>query len=188
MPYKQHKIPISKEDKAFFQNFYEKNRGFLFYMANQYAESPSDCEDIVQDAVVRLMCNVESIKELNNYKAAKYIALTIRSAHLDLLKRRHSSQEISLEESVLESLLEKEDCFTDTSVDLRMELIHLKQSLSPKEWMLLEGKYLLGYDQDELSQLIGISPDSIRMTLSRVRAKARRILLSDTGKEGGSNG
>ena len=183
MPGKQPKVPISPEDKLFFQEFYEEHKNFLFYIANQYTTSSADCEDVVQDAIVRLMGNISSIRQLNNNKAAKYIALTVRSTYLDLLKRRHKDREISLEESVIEALLEKESAISDTSADLRMELIHLKESLSPKEWLLLEGKYILGYDQEELSRLIGISPDSVRMTLSRVRAKARSILLSDSGRE-----
>lgn len=188
MAVKQPKIPISPEDKGFFQKFYEENKNFLFYIANHYTSSPADCEDVVQDAIIRLMGNIPSIRELNKNKAAKYIALTVRSAYLDLLKRRHKDREISLEESVIDALLEKESAFADTSTDLRMELIHLKESLSPKEWLLLEGKYILGYDQEELARLIGVSPDSVRMTLSRARAKARSILLSDSGKEDGNHG
>lgn len=188
MAVKQPKIPISPEDKGFFQKFYEENKNFLFYIANQYASSPADCEDVVQDAIIRLMGNIPSIRELNKNKTAKYIALTVRSAYLDLLKRRHKDREISLEESVIDALLEKESAFADASADLRMELIHLKESLSPKEWLLLEGKYILGYDQEELARLIGVSPDSVRMTLSRARAKARGILLPDSGKEDGNHG
>lgn len=179
----QSNIPISPEDKHFFQGFYEEHKNFLFYIANQYTSSPADCEDVVQDAVIRLMGNISSIRELNHYKAVKYIALTVRSTYLDLLKRRHRDREIPLEESVIEALLEQESSFADTSSDLRIELIHLKESLSPREWVLLEGKYILGYDQEELARLIGVSPDSVRMTLSRVRAKARSILLTDSGKE-----
>lgn len=181
------KIPISPEDKQFFQQFYEENKGLLFYIANKYAASTSDCEDLVQDAVLRLMCNLSSLRGLNRYKAAKYIALTVRSAYLDLMKRRHSRQEISMDEIILEGLLEQDPLLTDQASDLRMELIHLKQSLSPKDWMLLEGKYILGYDQEELGRLLGISSDSVRMTLSRARARARSILLSDREKEGCRN-
>lgn len=183
MPSRQSKFPISPEDKAFFQTFYENNSNFLFYIANQYTDTPSDCEDVVQDAVIRLMGNIPILRELNKYKAAKYIALTVRSAYLDLQKKRYHKQEIPLEEAILDALLEKETPLAGSSSDLRLELVLLKESLSPKEWILLEGKYILGYDQEELSALIGVSPDSVRMILSRVRAKARSILLSDAGKE-----
>lgn len=188
MPCRQPKFPISPEDKEFFQSLYEEYKGFLYYIANQYASADADCEDIVQDAVVRLMCNAGSLRNLNKYKTAKYIALTVRSAYLDLLKRRNHCPEISLEETVMDALLEKEAGLTDPAADLRIELLNLKQSLTPKEWMLLEGKYILGYNQEELSRMIGVSPDSVRMTLSRVRAKARAILLSDTEKEGDIHG
>lgn len=188
VPSQQKKIPFSQEDKLFFQTFYEDNKNFLFYLASQYTDTPSDCEDVVQDAVIRLMGNIASIRELNRYKTAKYIALTVRSAYLDLQKKRYNQQEIPLEEAILATLLEKEVLYAGNLSDLRLELVLLKESLSPKEWMLLEGKYILGYNQEELSALIGVSPDSVRMSLSRVRAKARSILLSDTGKEDGFHG
>ena len=101
MPSKQQKIPISAEDKVFFQNFYEEYKSFLYYIANKYAQTPADCEDIVQDAAIRLMCNLSSIRDLNKFKTAKYVALTVRSAWLDLIKKRHDSQEIPLNEALL---------------------------------------------------------------------------------------
>lgn len=188
MPPKQQKIPMTPEEKSFFHRFYEEHKGFLFYIANQYATSSADCEDIVQDAVLRLMGNLSSIRDLNRYKAAKYVALTVRSSYLDLLKKHHTGQEIPLDETVLEAVLEQDPLSGRDPMDSQLEIIHLKQSLTPREWMILEGKYLLGYDQDELAGMIGVSPDSVRMTLSRVRAKARNILLSDQGKERETHG
>lgn len=185
---KRPKIPISAEDKAFFQEFYEENKGLLFYTAGKYAAVQADCEDIVQDALLRLMCNVKTLRELNRFQSAKYISLTVRSASLDLMKHRDTSQEVPMDETRLESMLEQDPLLCADPTDIRMELIHLKQSLSKKDWMILEGKYILGYDQEELSRIIGVSPNSIRMTLSRARAKARSILLSDSEQEEKGNG
>ncbi|MBQ7129753.1 MAG: sigma-70 family RNA polymerase sigma factor [Oscillospiraceae bacterium] len=182
------KIPISSADKQFFQGFYEDYKGFLFFIANKYAKNPADCEDIVQDSVLRLMCNIASLRELNKNQSAKYIALTVRSAWLDLQKRRYADLEISMDHAVLEALCEQDPLLQQQPSDLQMDLIHLKQSLSPKDWMVLEGKYILGYDQEELAEILGISADSVRMTLSRARARARSLLLSDAEKEGQSNG
>lgn len=188
MPPKQDKIPMSQDDKQFFQEFYQEYKGFLYYIANKYARTQSDCEDIVQDAVLRLMCNLSSIRDLNKYKAAKYIALTVKSAWLDLMKKRRDNLEVPLDEELLESILEQDPLSSRDPSDLKLEVIHLKQSLSQKDWLILEGKYLLGYDQEELSKLVGVSPDSVRMTLCRARSKARSILLSDEGKDGERNG
>ena len=69
-----------------------------------------------------------------------------------------------------------------------MEVYQLKQTLSERDWLVLEGKYILGYSQDELSELIGVSSDSIRMILHRARKNARDILLTDTAEGGAKNG
>lgn len=182
MPTRRQIQPLNAEDKAFFQGFYEEYKGFLFYIAKQYAPTMSDCEDIVQDSILRLMGNVASLRKLNSGTTAKYIALTVRTAYLDAEKRKSKNQEIPTEDSVLETLLEQDPIAGREPSGT--ELQDLKQSLSPRDWLVLEGKYILGYSQEELGQLIDVSPDSIRMILHRARTKARNILLSENG--GGS--
>lgn len=190
MPRKKHIAPLTLEDKSFFQRFYEEYKGFLFYMAKQYTASPSECEDLVQDTLVRLLANLEKLKPLSRNKTAKYIALTVRSAFLDREKRLQGNLEITLEDSLLEALQELEypAAAREANSHLRMELAELKQSLSARDWLVLEGKYILGYTQEELASLIGVTPDSIRMILCRARAKARKILLTDEANGGGHNG
>ena len=103
--------PLSKEDKVFFQQFYEQYKNFLFYIARQYAPEPSDCEDIVQDSLLRLMANVSSLKKLNSGASAKYIALTVRTAYLDAEKRKCKKQEIPTEDGILQQLLERDPLY-----------------------------------------------------------------------------
>ena len=57
-----------------------------------------------------------------------------------------------------------------------MEIERLKKELPDRDWILLEGKYVLGLSQEELSGLAGVSVDSVRMLLHRARVKAREIL------------
>ena len=186
MPPKKHIPPLSSENRAFFQQFYEEYKGFLYSLAKHYSSSPADCEDIVQDSILRLLGNVSSIRSLNQGKKAKYIALTVKSAFLDLERRKQVVQEIPTEDSVLEALLEKHAGWDDSLFQL--ELQELKHSLSARDWFVLEGKYILGYSQEELSEFMDVSPDSIRMILHRARKKARSILLKDDEKGGSSNG
>lgn len=182
LPHKRQSRPLSADDKAFFQSFYEEYKGFLFYIANQYAAVPEDREDIVQDAILRLISNISSLKDLSSGAAAKYIALTVRAAYLDAEKRKSNTQEIPTEDHILEQLLDQDPLSgRDPS---GTQLRELKQNLSARDWMVLEGKYIQGYTQEELGQLIGVSPDSIRMILHRARTKAKKLLLKEHGGEG----
>ena len=125
------------------------------------------------------MTNVSSLKGLSSGAAAKYIALTVRTAYLDWAKRKSRQQEIPTDHLVLEQLLEQDSLSAGSPA--AGELQALKDSLSSRDWLVLEGKYILGYSQEELGNLIGVTPDSIRMILHRARIKARNILLHDKG-------
>lgn len=181
--------PLSAAETKFFHNFYETYKGFIFYVANGYTTSPADCEDVVQDSVIRLMCNVKVLMELNHPKTVKYIALTVKSAFLDHQKKVLSAKEADLDEEKLAALLERTSIHTDAELEqTKLEVYQLKQTLSERDWLVLEGKYIMGYSQDELSELIGVSSDSIRMILHRAKKNARDILLAETANGGDKNG
>lgn len=173
--------PIAANDSAFFQEFYQDYKNFMFYIARKYAPSQADCEDIVQEAIIRLLNNISTLKKLNHSKTAKYIILTIRAAFLDIERRKHGDKAIFLNDETLETLIKADLLITDSMPDLsaRLEVERLKKELPARDWLVLEGKYCLGYTQEELGQMIGVAPDSIRMILCRAKEKARKILQQD---------
>lgn len=171
-------VPISSSDKIFFEQFYNSNKRFLFYTAKKYTHSHSECEDIVQETIVRLLNNISTLRELSGSKIHKYIVLTVRAAFLDLEKRKHGDLAIFLDDETLEALINAE--LTSPAhmpnIAAKMEVERLKEKLPSRDWIVLEGKYILGYSQDELGRLIGVAPDSIRMILCRSKERARKIL------------
>ncbi|MBO4938821.1 MAG: sigma-70 family RNA polymerase sigma factor [Oscillospiraceae bacterium] len=188
MRYRKKQDPISSEDNVFFHEFYENHKNFLFYIARRYASTQTDCEDIVQDSILRLMANIPTLKQLDRSKAAKYLALTVRTAYLDIEKRKHGEDAVYLDDASIEALL-KAECVNDdgiSGISARMEVARLRQSLSARDWLVLEGKYILGLSQEEIGAQIGVSPNSVRMILSRARDNARKI-LSDEEQIGGGN-
>jgi len=187
MPLRKRTYPVSSTDRVFFQKFYESHKGFFFYIARQYAATQSDCEDLVQESLVRLMNNIPTLMTLTPNKTAKYIALTVKTAYLDLEKRRYHANEIATEDTLLSHLLEQ-DILSYDSEAISTAVLSLKESLPARDWMVLEGKYIIGYGQDELAELVGVSPDSLRMILSRARKKAKAILLSCDANGGDCNG
>ena len=68
---------------------------------------------------------------------------------------------------------------TETELLMRMAVKSLKKSLPEKEWLVLEGKVLLGYTHEELGAMLGMDPVNVRATLSRVKRKARQILRQE---------
>ena len=179
-------VPISLDDRLFFEEFYHEHKRFMYYTAKKYARSNMECEDIVQDSIIRLLKNISVLKDLTGFKIQKYIVLTIKPSFIDMERKRHQEESINLDDEALETLFKADLISAPEIPDIepRMEVEKLKSELSFREWILLEGKYILGYTQEELGYLIGVAPDSIRMLLSRARSKARTI-LNYSRKRGG---
>lgn len=135
---------------------------------------------------MRLLKNVSALKEINECKTPKYIALTVRAVYIDLEKKKHSDKSVSLDEFLLDSFygggIQVENDLE--AIDRKTKVVKLKKELSARDWCVLEGKYILGYTDAELAKQLDVAPDSIRMILTRAKGNARAILMSCEGRGG----
>lgn len=177
---------MKPEDKLFFHEFYEENKRFMYYIVRKFTAVEADCEDLLQDATLRLMHNIPTLRQLNRYKTAKYIFLTVKSAYLDSEKIRQKDTLLFLDDEELEKAMAKQmpTLGNDPAVAARIAVSRLKAELPPRDWIILEGKYLLGLSQEEISSMIGVAPNSVRMLLHRAREKAKEILNEEHCKGG----
>lgn len=182
-------LPLEKDDHAFFQQFYEDNKGFIYYIAKKYTNNAADCEDLVQETIVRLIKNISSIRVLDRCKIAKYIVLTVRAVYLDGERRKNKEKLIFMDDESLEALMAEQLSVygRDEQISAGQAVKELRAALSDRDWMLLEGKYILGLSQEELAEKIGVAPDSVRMVLHRARTKAKAILNVNAVKGGEIN-
>lgn len=159
-------------------------------MAQKYATDPNDCEDVVQDAVIRLLNHINTLRELDRSRTCKYVALTVRSTFLDHERKKRAAQLFPVEEQLLQTLLNAEEsaCRANDALSARMEILALKQSLPSRDWVVLEGRYILGYSYEELAEQLGLTQENIRMIVSRAKEKARRLLLDKSGNGGDAHG
>ena len=67
---------------------YEQYKNYMYSLACKYASEHQDCDDIVQDAVMRLIHNSDTLGRMDEGQVVAYINLTVRSAALDLLDHK----------------------------------------------------------------------------------------------------
>ena len=65
------------------------------------------------------------------------------------------------------------------ALDRRRALERVWPKLTDLDQMLLSGKYLLGYSDQELAELAGCKKDSVRMLLTRARRRAAALLMEE---------
>jgi len=128
---------------------------------------------------ILLFSQVATIRAMKRQVLAAYIISTVRNTSINRLKaieyeREHvvEDSDIELESISTEDLLER---FIQLSEDLKaLSLIWTK--LSREDQSLLEGKYILGYNNKELAEMFHCQHSSIRMKLTRARRNAFALL------------
>ena len=132
----------------------------------------------MQESLLKLMSRIELLRTLEEPVLTSYVVTTVRNTAINILRRqKRDAQNItSFTESVEESIIEP-DSIIDIIMDreAKRSLREAIDELEPNERLLLEGKYFLGYDDRQLSELLSCAPGSIRMKLTRVR---RKVLYS----------
>lgn len=168
------------KDQKFIQTLYRDYQRLMYYIVRKYTSSPTECEDIVQECLEKLITKEELLKGLRDSALASYISVTARNTAISFLKRRSSERELVISLSDVD-----ENTVADKSSLPEWEILHQEElqqfrivwdQLDQETRMILEGKYILGYDDGELGQLLHCQSDSVRMKLTRARRKAKALL------------
>lgn len=176
-------LTLLREERAFFQEFYDNHIKLLYYAASRCTQDQELIRDIVQDALVRLMGNAGTLRRMNAPKTAAYLRATVKSVYIDHCRRR-SSTELPLEAGELEALGARTEPMDYAA---KWDTQTLRSKLSPRDWYLLEARYIEGASDKEIAGNLGCSPDSVRSLLTRARKQAKTI-LGDREERGNHHG
>lgn len=146
----------------------------LYRMAFRLMNNREEAEDIVQEVYVKLwgMRN-----ELNKYNSIEALSIRItRNLCLDQLRRRKVNQNALKEEKL------KEESYSITPAeDLEkkeeIELIHtLIAALPEPQRSLVYLRHLEGKEYEEISEMVNMNVNAIRVSISRARKQMREML------------
>lgn len=155
-------------DREYMLWLYERYVSYLFFAAGKFTDSQPDREDLVHDALLRLMKNVPVLRNLEPNALAGYLYLTVKSVWLDRNNREFPQAEDVLDALASHEMEEKSLAQWDTE--------KLRQKLPRREWFLLQTKYIVGCTDTEIGGILGCSAASVRMMLTRARRHAKAIL------------
>lgn len=108
-------IPKSADDSTYVQMFYKAYHKLLYREARKYLNSTEDIDDIVQDSVVKLIENLDTIRSLSPKRQVSYAVTVTRNLAINLLIRQ--------KRITLESLDELEPYVKDSN-DLEAQVGH----------------------------------------------------------------
>lgn len=162
------------------EEIYFRYKRLMFATAGKFTANMANQEDIVQDALVRLIKILTAGGTPPHRVSAGYIVCIVRSVSIDFLRRqqRESERHADIEDEHLAALTKTDGNPEDLLLpsDSAQRLRGLWPQLPPEDRLLLEGKYILELTDRDLADMLKCKPDSIRMKLTRARRRAIRLL------------
>ena len=167
----------SPEDRDLMTEFYTKYCDLLHQEAWKHLSIKEDVEDIVYEALAKIIDKMETFRVLVPAQRIQYALTTVRNLSYILAKRNSHFTFVSYDES-FESFA-REQATPEISAEKKAALDQMRsiwKSLDIDDRMLLEQKYILHWKDAELAEQLGIQPASVRMRLTRTKRKLMKEL------------
>ena len=154
-------------DSAAFARLYSLVYKDLYHIALYSLRSSHDACDVVSDTVLDAFTTIGKLKD---EKAFRGWIMKILSAKIKQKQREYFNDTAELNEDIL------------PEKDFGYENIELKEAvekLDPQSRLILSMSALEGYTGDEIAQICGMNPATVRSRLSRIKERLR-LELSGT--------
>jgi len=172
--------PLGPADRRFMAKLYERYADYIYSATGKYTKNKAVREDIAQEAVERLINNCASLRDLPDRALTAYIAFTVKSAALDQLGDKHNEAE-PLDphpEPPVEALSPEEELIRREEIDRCSACLReIWPQLTPREQILLEGRYIWDLGDKELSEILHCKAGSVRMLRTRARRRALKLIM-----------
>ena len=178
------KMEASTADPAI-ESLFQEHGARVFRAAYRVTGSAADAEDVVQTVFLRLLKRSEPV-DLGE-TAGSYLHRAAVNASLDLLRGRRRSKAVPLEDQSAERP-ELQDSGEGPEVrvegrEIRGQFREALTKLNPRAAEVFVLRYVEGYGNTEIAEILDTSRSSIGVTLHRSRARLKDELGALLGAE-----
>lgn len=166
----------NEDDREFMSRLYLDYRKRMFAQILRYVSDRSAAEDVLHDAVVKLIGKTALLRTLDEKRLVSYVTETAKNAAKDFLRRQTPS--VPLTEEEMNAL---PDCgeLPEERVLRSLRVDELRQAwgrLSESAQDILKRKYMLMLSDEEIAAGYGIRREAVRMRLTRARREVYALL------------
>lgn len=164
-------------DREFLESLYNTYNRLMLSEIRKIVKESCDAEDILHTVIIKLINRVALLRTLSRNKLVNYIIVASRNTTLNHLRAqaRRSSESIdNLPDDFDSEGFDPVDkvTYAETLENFREAYLRLDE----KNRTLLDMKYTLEKNDDEIAAALGIKTDSVRMALTRARGKAKALI------------
>ena len=165
----------SDEDRSKFELIYETYHRLMFFLAKQILPDDRDAEDAVQEAFIRIIKNLDRISDPKCPKTKHFIVIIVKRTAIDIRKKQEREPKmVTMDEEAVDSVADESPDLE--AIDERLDLSEAIAGLPDTYRDVILMKYYQGFSDTEITELTGMSLDSVRKTIQRARKKLEQEL------------
>lgn len=167
----------NEDDRDKLIDIYNLYRGTMLYIANSILHDNHLAEDAVSEAFVRIIDNLDKIDEVNSYRTRGFVVIIVRNISLNILKKQ---KRIELQDDFTNYSEDESSLFdTITANEAYDKIVKAISKLNENYSDILYLKVQMNYSYDEISKILGISKENVRMRFGRARKALKEQLLKE---------
>jgi len=169
---------LEESDRTFMLDLYKKYYNLVRKTIFNLTHDNQDIEDLINDVFVKLIDKISIIRSLECCKTTTYVVYTSRSVAINYIKHKQVEKKhmyISDKTDFIEDLYDDSEhkLIQKEEIELLIETV-LRLPQNQKD--LLYFKYMLEMNDNEISEILGIAPDSVRQYLTRARRNVKKLI------------
>ena len=166
-----------EEDRRKFEQLYITYKQTMFYVSNRILGDEYLSEDVVHQAFLRIIDNLDKIDKIDCHKTKGFIVVIVENIAIDFYRKRKRENSISFDEVeiYIEDVMNDNNCILN---DVETAILKLPINYST----VLRLKFSQGYSNKEISEILRISEDNVRQRISRGRKRLVEILAEESDK------
>lgn len=172
----------SVEDRDLMTQFYLSYKALMFSEARKYMDVEEDVEDVVYEALTRIIDKMDVFRDLLPKQQIRYALTCVKNIAYVILKHRNTVATVPFDD-IDSELFEDTSLTVAATVEKKLLIEYIRNiwcKLECDARMLLEQKYVLYWTDEELAKALGIKTQSVRMRLTRTK----RELMAQLQKNG----
>ena len=172
---------ISDHGRSIICEIYNKNYKRMIYTATQILGREGG-EEAVHDVFAKLIEKFENNAEDLADKPGQFFVIVVRNHSLNLLKKGRLEL-LPFEDDFIGGALSHPPVHNPEEILLNEEAVEalasLIRRLSPATRQALEYKYIEGYSNTEISEMLNISESAVSTRISKARKRLKEMLESE---------
>jgi len=176
---------IEDNKKAKFEKLYVEYRQAMFHVANSILKDEQLSQDAVHEAFLKLIKYLDKIDEIKCYKTEIFLDIIVKNISINIYNKRNKENNLSFDE--VQNYIYDENSNVERKLLSKFEYDKLVQSimdlpLNYSNVLLL--KYIHGYSDDEIADILDISKENVRKRAERGRKKLLKIIQKGSNTDG----